>query len=101
LTLCPHAYHRRQKAEVLFPKITKLWNEGVKICINSDDPTYMHNVWIDGNMQKVYTYCSMGKSDMIELVRNAVDASWAEPNVKRAILEELDAIDVTAGDCST
>lgn len=96
LTLCPHAYHRRQKTEVLFPKITKLWNEDVKICINSDDPTYMHNVWIDGNMQKVYTYCSMTKGDMVDLVRNAVNASWAEPDVKQAIIEELATIDVTA-----
>ncbi|KAK5048612.1 hypothetical protein LTR84_005703 [Exophiala bonariae] len=95
LTLCPHAYHRRQKTEVLFPKITKLWKEGVKICINSDDPTYMHNVWIDGNMQKVYTYCSFTKVDMINLVRNAVEASWAEQGIKEAILDELAAVDVT------
>lgn len=98
LTLCPHAYHRRQKTEVLFPKITKLWTEGVTICINSDDPTYMHDVWIDGNMQKVYTYCSFTKGDMVNLVRNAVEASWAEVEVKNAILDELAALDVTVRD---
>lgn len=97
LTLCPHAYHRRQKTEVLFPKILKLWNEGVRICINSDDPAYMHNVWIDGNMQKVYTYCCFSKRNMVMLVRNAVEASWAEKDVKRAILDELTAVDFAGG----
>ncbi|KAI1338455.1 putative adenosine deaminase [Xylariaceae sp. FL0016] len=95
LTLCPHAYHRRQKTEVLFPKIRKLWEAGVKFCLNSDDPAYMHDVWVDGAMQKVYTYCEMGKVDMVQLVRNGVEMSWAEEEAKREILEELEKIDTS------
>jgi adenosine deaminase len=94
LTLCPHAYHRRQATQVLFPKIMKLWDAGVKFCINSDDPTYMHNVWIDGNLEKVYHYCGMGKSDMVKLSRNAVEISWASEDIKRELFEELEAFDV-------
>lgn len=89
LTLCPHAYHRRTAAEVLFPKIRRLMEAGVKVCINSDDPVYMHDVWIDGNMEKVYHYCRLEKGEMVQLVRNAVDMSWAGDDVKKAILEEL------------
>lgn len=96
LTLCPHAYHRRQATETLFPKIRKLWDEGVKICINSDDPTYMHNVWIDGNMMKVYEYCGLAQSDMIQLVQNAVEMSWAEEEVKEEILKELEEFSVSS-----
>ncbi|KAH8698964.1 putative adenosine deaminase [Talaromyces proteolyticus] len=92
LTLCPHAYHRRQATEVLFPKIRRLWDEGVKICINSDDPTYMHNVWIDGNMMKVYKYCGFTKADMVTLVRNAVEISWADEGTKTEILKELELV---------
>lgn len=95
LTLCPHAYHRRQTTEVLFPKIRKLWDEGVTFCINSDDPTYMHNVWIDGAMQKMYTYCDMTKKDMRQLAINSVNMSWADESVKKAILDELEAVDVS------
>ena len=91
LTLCPHAYHRRQATEVLFPKIRRLWDEGVKFCINSDDPTYMHNVWIDGNMMKVYEYCQFTKRDMAKLVQNAVEMSWADEDIKREILRELES----------
>jgi adenosine deaminase len=94
LTLCPHAYHRRQATETLFPKIRRLVDEGVKVCINSDDPTYMHDVWIDGNMQKVYTYCGFSKKEMIGLARNAVEMCWADEGVKRGILEELDGVDI-------
>ncbi|KAI0121683.1 putative adenosine deaminase [Xylariales sp. AK1849] len=90
LTLCPHAYHRRQATEILFPKIKKLWDEGVTFCVNSDDPTYMHNVWIDGAMEKIYQYCQMSKADMIKLSRNAVDISWADDEVKTMLLQELD-----------
>lgn len=92
LTLCPHAYHRRTAAEVLFPKIRRLLDAGVRFCINSDDPVYMHDVWIDGNMEKVYHYCQLEKKEMIQLVRNGVDMSWASDDIKKSILEELDAI---------
>jgi adenosine deaminase len=95
LTLCPHAYHRRQSTETLFLKITKLMEEGVKLCINSDDPTYMHDVWIDGNMQKVYTYCKLDKADMVGLARNGVEMCWADDEVKIVLMEELDRINVT------
>lgn len=96
LTLCPHAYHRRTPTEVLFPKIGRLLRPevGVRVCINSDDPVYMHDVWIDGNMEKVYHYCQLEKADMVRLVRNAVEMSWAEEAVKESIHKELDEIPV-------
>ncbi|KAJ5624195.1 hypothetical protein N7510_000504 [Penicillium lagena] len=94
LTLCPHAYHRRTATEVLFPKIRRLWERGVKFCINSDDPTLMHDVWIDGNMEKIYTYCEFSKGEMVQLARNAVDMCWAEEHVKKAIYQELDSVDI-------
>lgn len=78
---------------MLFPKIRRLLDAGVKFCINSDDPVYMHDVWIDGNMEKVYHYCQLGKSDMVQLVKNAVEMSWAGDDVKEAILEELRAFE--------
>ncbi|KAJ5481308.1 Adenosine/adenine deaminase [Penicillium sp. IBT 31633x] len=95
LTLCPHAYHRRTATEVLFSKIRRLVERGVKVCINSDDPTLMHDVWIDGNLQKVYTYCGFDRREMLHLVRNAVDMCWAEEDIKEALYEELDSVDLS------
>lgn len=92
LTLCPHAYHRRTATDVLFPKIKRLWERGVKICINSDDPTLMHDVWIDGNLQKVYTFCGFSKAEMVKLVQNSVEMCWADETVKASIMAELDSL---------
>jgi adenosine deaminase len=66
----------------------------VKICFNSDDPTLMHDVWIDGNMQKVYTYCGFSKIEMVQFARNAVDMCWAEEPIKSIIYQELDDLDI-------
>ncbi|KAM3456379.1 hypothetical protein MY5147_008572 [Beauveria neobassiana] len=92
LTLCPHAYHRRTATEVLFPKLRQLLDRGVTFCINSDDPVYMHDVWVDGNMEKVYHYCGLSKRDMIQLARNSVDMCWADAYVKGNIYDELNGI---------
>ncbi|KAH7305872.1 hypothetical protein B0I35DRAFT_443409 [Stachybotrys elegans] len=92
LTLCPHAYHRRTPTEVLFPKLRELLDKGVQFCINSDDPVYMHNVWIDGNMEKTMHYCGFTKAEMVQFVRNSVDMSWADDSIKEQIRSELDKI---------
>ncbi|KAK2601612.1 hypothetical protein QQS21_004847 [Conoideocrella luteorostrata] len=92
LTLCPHAYHRRTATEVLFPKLRQLLDRGVKFCINSDDPVYMHDVWIDGNQEKAYHYGGLSKAEMLQLARNSVDMCWADEHVKSEIYAELDAI---------
>ncbi|KHN97276.1 Adenosine deaminase [Metarhizium album ARSEF 1941] len=93
LTLCPHAYHRRTATGALFPKLRQLLDKGVKYCINSDDPAYMHDVWIDGNQEKAYHHGGLSKADMVQLGRNAVEMSWADESVKGSIYAELDAID--------
>lgn len=97
LTLCPHAYHRRTATEVLFPKLRQLLEQGVRFCINSDDPVYMHDVWISGNMEKVYKYCGFTKAEMVSLARNAVDMCWAEPSFKADLHAELDGVVCTEG----
>ncbi|KAL6359934.1 hypothetical protein LRP88_05630 [Fusarium phalaenopsidis] len=94
LTLCPHAYHRRTATDVLFPKLRQLLNKGVKFCINSDDPVYMHDVWIDGNMEKAYHYGGLSEAEMVQLARNAVDMCWADEDVKKSMYAELQAFDI-------
>ncbi|OAA75917.1 Adenosine deaminase [Akanthomyces lecanii RCEF 1005] len=95
LTLCPHAYHRRTATEVLFPKLRQLLDRGVKFCINSDDPVYMHDVWIDGNMEKAYHLGCLSEKEMVQLARNAVDMCWADEDVKKEIYGELDGVQIS------
>lgn len=96
LTLCPHAYHQSIPTESLFPKLRHLLNQGVRFCINSDKPVYMHDVWIDGNMEMTFRLGELSKEDMVQLVRYSIDMSWAETRVKRFIHAELDSIDIDA-----
>lgn len=56
-TLCAHAYNRRLPANEVFPKIRRLFDAGLKITINSDDPTYTHNQWVSENLELVRKHC--------------------------------------------
>ncbi|KAF1994467.1 putative adenosine deaminase [Amniculicola lignicola CBS 123094] len=94
LNLCPYAYYRRQATEVLFPKIKKLIDEGVNVCINGDDPTYMHDVWMDDKMQEVYTYCGLSKADMVKMVKRGRAIFWVDESLKTGLPEEMDTIDM-------
>lgn len=95
LTLCPHAYHRRLPTEYVFGSIKKLWDEGVRITIASDDPTYMHQRWVQENLELVMHYCGFNSRDMIRLQKNGVDISWAAEDVKERIRKELDGMEMT------
>ncbi|KAK0431298.1 adenosine deaminase [Armillaria borealis] len=93
LTLCPHAYHRRLPTEYVFGSIKKLWEEGVRITIASDDPTYMHQRWVQENLELVMHYCGFNSRDMVRLQKNGVDISWAAEDVKERIRKELDSVE--------
>ncbi|ROV92420.1 hypothetical protein VPNG_09585 [Cytospora leucostoma] len=94
LTLCPHAYHRRTATDVLFPKIRRLLDAGVRFCINSDDPVYMHDVWIDGNMEKGTAYASLEvdrETNLTEILNDS--SSEVLPEVKNITTEVWDQLE--------
>jgi adenosine deaminase len=78
LTLCSRAYYRRQATEVLFPKIRKLWDKSVTLCMNDDDPTDLYDVWIDGVTRKDCIYCGMEKKHTLQLAINGAEMCWTE-----------------------
>ncbi|PBK80988.1 adenosine deaminase [Armillaria gallica] len=95
LTLCPHACHRQLSTEYVFGSIKRLWDEGVRITIVSDDPTYMHQRWVQENLELVMHYCGFHGRDMIRPQKNGVDISWAAEDVKERIRKELDGMERT------
>ncbi|KAL3422785.1 deaminase [Phlyctema vagabunda] len=90
MTLCPHAYHRRTPTDWIFPKIRRLFDAGIKITINSDDPTYMHNMWVSDNLALVQRHCLFTDREMVQLQHNAIDISWASDAFKAELKKELD-----------
>lgn len=92
MTLCPYSYMRHTTYDMLGPRIRTLYDAGIRISINSDDPSYMEDWWIFHNMLLVKHLCAFSDKDIVVLAKNAVNISWAEQSVKDKILEEIDAV---------
>lgn len=90
MTMCPHAYSRHEPPDAVFPKIRELFDQGIKLSINSDDPTYMHQKWVEENLCLVAKQCPFSKAELVRLQRNALDMCWASEHVKAALSKELD-----------
>lgn len=89
MTICPWSYLRHTTYSELGPKIRVLYDAGIKISINSDDPAYMEDCWILENMLLVRLLCGFDDKDIAVLARNAVNISWAKSTVKEDILKEI------------
>lgn len=92
MTICPWSYLRHTTFAELGPKIRVLYNAGIKITINSDDPAYMEDCWILENMLLVKHLCGFDDKEMTVLARNATNACWANLVVKKDILQEIDTV---------
>lgn len=92
MTICPWSYLRHTTYAELGPKIRSLYDAGIKISINSDDPAYMEDCWILENMLLAKHLCGFDDKDITVLAKNAINISWAEPTVKENILREIDLV---------
>ena len=90
LTICPWAYLRRETYQSIADRIRALVDAGIKICICCDSPAYTDDTWVTHNMLLARRMCGFTDSEMITLVKNAVNMSWATEEVKETILLEID-----------
>ncbi len=92
MTICPWSYLRHTTYAELGPKIRVLYDAGIKISINSDDPAFMEDCWILENMLLAKYLCGFDDKDVVVLAKNAVNISWANRSVKEDILHEIDLV---------
>lgn len=92
MTLCPWSYLRMSTFEKLGPSIRTLYDAGIRISVNSDDPAFMEDCWVLHNMLLAKHLCGFDDRDVAVLARNAVNISWAEQSVKDKILQEIDTV---------
>jgi adenosine deaminase len=92
MTLTPWGYLRHEPVEEIFPRIRKLFDEGIPIAIGSDDPAYMEDCWILHDLLLVKRMCGFNDGDMMKLARDAVDMCWADEGVKDEIRREIDDV---------
>jgi adenosine deaminase len=71
-------------------RIQKLMDAGVKITINSDDPSYMGEQYVEENLVKLQKTMSLTKVQLCQFQRNAVAISWADADTKQTLLDEID-----------
>jgi adenosine deaminase len=92
MTLCPWSYMRHTTYAKLGPRIRTLYDAGIRITINSDDPSYMEDCWILHNMLLAKHLCGFSDKDIAVLARNAINISWAKQSVKEKILKEIETV---------
>lgn len=92
MTTCPWSYLRHETYDDLGPRIRVLFDAGIKISINSDDPAFMEDCWILENFLLMKHLCGFDDQELATLARNAVEICWAKPEVKETILQEIGSV---------
>jgi adenosine deaminase len=90
LTVCPvsNSYVVGNMCE---DRIETLMAAGVKVTINSDDPSYMGEQYIEENLIALQKSMDLSKTQLASFQRNAVDICWADTYTKDKLMAEIDS----------
>jgi adenosine deaminase len=91
LTLCPLSNLRLKAVPTMSAHpLPRLREAGIVVTVNSDDPAYFGG-YVDDNYRVVAAAFGWGPTELGELARNSVAASFADDDRKAQILAEIDA----------
>jgi adenosine deaminase len=91
LTACPHSNVRLRVFPAMhLSPIKALLNAGVSVTVNSDDPAYFGG-YISDNYRAIASALDLTAADLGRLAANAIEGSFASPERKRELFEELAA----------
>lgn len=88
LTSCPVS-NRFVTGDMKAKEVKQLLDAGVRMTINSDDPAYFQS-YISDDLIAVATEAELGRSDVVQLVRNAFEIAWISDEEKQQYLAEVD-----------
>jgi len=71
-------------------EIKRMLDQGLRVTVNSDDPAYFGG-YMTENLLAVHREVGLSKGELVQLARNAFEASWLPRSRKDAYLSELDA----------
>lgn len=90
LTVCPLSNLELRNVDILTNHpLKKLMNKGVKVTVNSDDPAYFGG-YINENFLQIQKALNLTKEDIVELVKNSFQYSFAEDDIKAEYLKKVD-----------
>jgi adenosine deaminase len=89
LTVCPvsNGYVTGDMCE---DRIAMLMAEGVRVTINSDDPSYMAEKYVEENLIELQQAMNLSKEQLVQFQKNAVAICWADKATKDVLMKELD-----------
>ena len=89
LTVCPisNGYVVDNMCE---DRIAKLITRGVKVTINSDDPSYMGEQYVEENLVKLQQRMELSREQLCLFQKNAVDICWADKPTKDKLMKEIE-----------
>jgi len=95
LTMCPLSNVRLKGIDRIEEHaIKRLMDRGVKVTVNSDDPSYFGG-YVADNYRALQNDLGLTDADMAQLARNSIEASFLGETAKRDLIAELD--EMTAG----
>jgi len=89
LTVCPisNGYVTGHMCE---DRIRTLLNVGVKVTVNSDDPSYMGEQYVEENLIALQKTMNLSREELVLLQKNGVDISWADQTFKDTLRKQID-----------
>ena len=90
LTVCPLSNLRLKVVESLDDhNLGRMLKQGVKVTVNSDDPSYFGGYVVDNYMASARAH-GFTKTDLVKLARNSIEASFLPDADKQKHLKKLD-----------
>ncbi|MFQ5551627.1 MAG: adenosine deaminase, partial [Gemmatimonadales bacterium] len=97
LTVCPVSNVRLNVfKEMEHHNLKQLLDRGVCVTVNSDDPSYF-GAYLTDTLIATQSGLKLDRADILQIVRNSVNASFVAPERKRELLDELAAYDGSYG----
>lgn len=91
LTVCPLSNVRlRVVPEMAAHPLRAMFERGLRVCINSDDPPYFGG-YIGDNYRAVQAALGLNRATLVAMTRNAVDGAFIDADRRAALHRELDA----------
>ncbi len=92
LTVCPLSNLRLCVVDDMAAHpLRRMMELGLFVTINSDDPAYFGG-YVNENYAAVQDALGLSRADLAALARNSIEASFLEPEAKRALIAEVDAV---------
>ncbi|RMZ85554.1 hypothetical protein DV737_g577, partial [Chaetothyriales sp. CBS 132003] len=87
-----YLFHIEGEKALFRDMLRKIFDYGILVTINSDDPACMGMNYVQENLILVAEKCDFTDADIVQLQRNAVHISWAPESLKKSILNELQGL---------